>query len=100
MENLFMTLVNSFLENGPMGLLALSGWLLAGTLLKKDFKKKEKENEQIIAAKDELITSVKENAEIRLKDARENMNEFNTLATSTVQTLDRLTSALEVRNER
>ena len=100
MENLFMTLVNSFLENGPMGLLALIGWLLAGTLLKKDFKKKEKENEQIIAAKDELITSVKENAEIRLKDARENMNEFNTLATSTVQTLDRLTSALEVRNER
>jgi cystathionine beta-lyase/cystathionine gamma-synthase len=100
METFFMTLVNSFLENGPMGLLALIGWTLSAVMLKKDFKKKDDENSQVLEAKNQLIEFVQKSADERITDAKENQEDYGKLATSTVQTLDRLTAALEIRNER
>jgi hypothetical protein len=99
-------IAKSLLEHGSIGLLALAGWTLAGWFLHKDIKKKDavhkdikSKDQEIITAKDKLADTIKEISDKRLEDTKELIEDYNKLATSQIQTLDRLTAALEIKNQ-
>ncbi len=72
----------SFLENGPLGLLGLIGWLLSAWLLYKQ----NEVNKQVSDASDK-----------RVLDLKEITKDFTDLSTKTIETLDKLTDALQIR---
>jgi hypothetical protein len=106
MNEAIAMIVKAFLEFGPLGILSLAGWGIAVYFLYRDIKKKDAANEdikkkdqEIINAKDKLADTIKDLSDKRLEDAKELIADYNTLATSQIQTLDKLTAALEVRNQ-
>lgn len=114
MDEAIILTIKQLFEYGILGLVATLGWALAGWLLWRDHQKKEDSSEsskrknEVLRQKDtelaelrkELTSSVKDLSEKRLQDVRETIGDYNQLATSTIQTLDKLTAALEVIKHR
>lgn len=110
MDEALLLTIKQLFEYGILGIVAVVGWGLAGWFLYRDHKKKEeisvevKNKEDIICQKDkeltelrqELTKTVQDLSEKRLQDVKEMIEDYNDIATNTIQTLDKLTVALEV----
>lgn len=100
MAALGTAIFNWFVQYGVFGVLSFLGWALVVWLLYRDFKKKDKRDD-LLLAKDETIADLTRQivnlGESRVKDMRETHDDYNAVATSTIHMLDKLATALNVR---
>ena len=105
-------LVAAALKHGAIGLLAVMGWSLAGWFLWRDYRKKEKsglvlvekdkliaqKDKQLLDSKEELVKTIASLSKDRINDLKEISEDYNKVANTTIHTLDKLATALNVVN--
>lgn len=96
--------VQALLGQGAIGITALMGWALAAFLLHREYKKKEQitksleeKDKEVGETKDQLADTIKELSNERIKDLKELTEDYNELASNVMHTLDKLTTALELK---
>lgn len=106
MTELIALLAPKILEYGILGIITLIGWGLAGFLLWREYKRKESSAEkdrlldekdrQIVQCKEELARKIEFLSKERIDDYKDLIADYNDVASSTIHTLDKLTTALHV----